>query len=475
MPLSQFLLEAKTDLGEHIYQKAMAKCAEIQVLGVIAGILDGPTEEYRKAIAETAGSYLSNLLARSKRTAWWENTSPLDAAATALGYWHKGLAEAADAAGYDDIAKQWDTTGETFLNTDPEKFFFNASSDFITSIGEDCKKRWDVFWHDFREKGLLVAYGKLQVDGAFLAAELAIDVVLAAATGGVMLGVKIVARRVSAVASRVVVRVLHQAGKAIPDSGKVLEFDLPDADINDDIIRHVLDEDKLGVGSKSDDAASRAKEKPPAVEEPKGGGKNGKSGQQKKEDVWKDGSYRNPDDPEGMRRASDGEAMIKNKHGDWKPVSDLRSDHEVKIDDARAAAGLKRNQGNRHNNWKGQWGETLADRDARDRGWEKVNGDDTQITGDNFKGRGIDGIYKNPSPPPDYFVTDAKALGSQLRNSQLTRKWIKNHLNTMVKNGEISEDLMEDVLSDHAAVVQRIDKNGHVTLENKDKIPFRKK
>ncbi|KZL14357.1 hypothetical protein PsAD2_03761 [Pseudovibrio axinellae] len=87
-----------------------------------------------------------------------------------------------------------------------------------------------------------------------------------------MLGVKIVARRVSAVASRVVVRVLHQAGKAIPDSGKVLEIDLPDADINDGIIRQVLDEDKLGVGSKSDDAASRAKEKPPVVEEPKGGG-----------------------------------------------------------------------------------------------------------------------------------------------------------------------------------------------------------
>ncbi|WP_057461295.1 hypothetical protein [Pseudovibrio sp. POLY-S9] len=250
-----------------------------------------------------------------------------------------------------------------------------------------------------------------------------------------------------------------------PSRPAVVEKSVGDIDTSTDL----SDAEKKLLGSDNQGTTAPDRDKGPAE------AKGGKGKKSKKEDVWEDGSYRNPDDPGGMRRTSDGEAMIKNKHGEWKPVSDLRSNKEIEIDEQRAAEGKRQTQSNRHNPWKGQWGETLADQDAKERGWEKINGDDTQITGDGFKGKGIDGVYKNPKPPPDYFVTDAKALGSKVGKKQLTKKWIKDHLTTMYDKSEITKDQMEDIIDSNKALVQRIDEYGEVTLENKDKTPFREK
>jgi hypothetical protein len=276
LPLQQFLLNAQTDLGEHVVQKLMSYAAQLQVLGVLAGVLDGPTEQYRNAIKAAAGSYFEDVVTRSQRTSYWENTSPLDGAATAVGYLYKASGLVAGAVGSETWAKKYDDIGNTLITTDPDKLIGNIGLDIMKAIWDSCKQRWDQFWVDFKEKGLLVAYGKLQIDGAFLAAELAIDIALGAITGGVGAfvgrGLKIIGTRISSIASRVIVRATGTVAKGVPESGILLDVAVPDSQINQRILREILDEDKLGVGSHSDDVAKRAEVPDPKKEEPAGGG-----------------------------------------------------------------------------------------------------------------------------------------------------------------------------------------------------------
>ncbi len=67
-------------------------------------------------------------------------------------------------------------------------------------------------------------------------------------------------------------------------------------------------------------------------------------------------------------------------------------------------------ENNYKNKHKGIVGEHIVDDDlVNRRGLQKINDDGTLVQlGDAPKGPGIDGIYRNPSPPPDYYVVDAK-------------------------------------------------------------------
>ncbi|QUS57142.1 hypothetical protein [Pseudovibrio brasiliensis] len=317
---------------------------------------------------------------------------------------------------------------------------------------------------------------KLAVDAGFAVTEEGVALALTGlGLGAAALTLKISGRVVKSGSSAVTIIVRSQRNFLRKDSFDSSKPPFVEKDVIElDTSTVLRDEEKKLLGS--DNQGTTTTDRDAGLAEAKSSDKkNAEEAKKNKEDEWEDGSYRNPDDPDGMRRTADGEAMIKNKHGEWKPVSDLRSDKEIELDEQQAAEGKKRTQANRHNNWKGQWGETLADRDAKDRGWTKINGDDAQITGEGFKGKGIDGIYKNPRHPPDYFVTDAKALGAELKKGQLTDEWIKDHLKTMVKKGEITNEQMEDIIDSNEALVQRVDKYGEVTLENKDKTPFREK
>jgi hypothetical protein len=118
------------------------------------------------------------------------------------------------------------------------------------------------------------------------------------------------------------------------------------------------------------------------------------------------------------------------------------------------------------NNVKGNFGEHMADLDAANRGWIKVNdgGNLTEI-GEKIK-KGIDGVYTNPSPPPGYIIADAKYGTAQLSTlkdgtKQMSDKWIRDRLVDAV-----GEDVAEDILeSGYKRVLQRVDKYGNIVIK----------
>lgn len=81
-----------------------------------------------------------------------------------------------------------------------------------------------------------------------------------------------------------------------------------------------------------------------------------------------------------------------------------------KRDEGKEPWSRDRWEDNYKNQHKGIVGEHIVDDDlVNRRGLQKINDDGTLVQlGDAPKGPGIDGIYSNPNPPPDYYVVDAK-------------------------------------------------------------------
>jgi hypothetical protein len=61
---------------------------------------------------------------------------------------------------------------------------------------------------------------------------------------------------------------------------------------------------------------------------------------------------------------------------------------------------------------------------------------------------GIDGVYKNASPPPDYIITETKYGTSQLGNTadglQMSDNWVSNRL--VDKVGDVDARLIENAM-----------------------------
>lgn len=167
-----------------------------------------------------------------------------------------------------------------------------------------------------------------------------------------------------------------------------------------------------------------------------------------REDEWADGSYRDPNDPEGVRRASDGEAMVQ-EDGQWRRISETR------------------------NGTKGKFGEMMADDYAANQTppWEKLNGD--PATMDTPGHQGIDGVYRDPGPPPRVIVADAKygsaGLGALVDGTrQMSPKWVRDRLEDAV-----GEDAAFDIGDNYEPVVMKIDKDGNVTEHPLKEYPWR--
>jgi len=93
----------------------------------------------------------------------------------------------------------------------------------------------------------------------------------------------------------------------------------------------------------------------------------------------------------------------------------------------------------RSTNEKAAFGERTAHDRMLEKGYEPVGNTD----GNYYPGKqGIDGIYKNPSPPPDYVITEVKygmtELGMTKDGKQMSKKWIDNRL--IDKVGEENAD-----------------------------------
>lgn len=109
----------------------------------------------------------------------------------------------------------------------------------------------------------------------------------------------------------------------------------------------------------------------------------------------------------------------------------------------------------------------MADSWARAQGWERVNGPLTQL-GDSLE-RGIDGIYRNPSPPPGFIVAETKFGSSQLSTladgtRQMSDRWIEDRL-----EDALSPELFDEILLEgYDKALLRVDKFGNVVPSSLD-------
>jgi hypothetical protein len=85
----------------------------------------------------------------------------------------------------------------------------------------------------------------------------------------------------------------------------------------------------------------------------------------------------------------------------------------------------------------------------KEKGYEPVGNSD----GNYQPGKqGIDGVYKNPSPPPDYIITEVKYGSAQLEKdladetNQMDDMWVQNRLDKKVglEESEKISDLMNE-------------------------------
>lgn len=465
LTVPELLLDARRAYDDEIYQNLMAYAAELHMLGVIAGVIDGPTEQYRAAIAEAAGSYLGTLVDQSQRTNIFQGFLPLNLLSTAGGainYAVGGVMRGVGTEGstLQEYGESLTDSGETMMTTNVDAVAGAMIVDLVTSIGNDAEARWDEFQADVDTEGYLSALAQLKADADFLAAEIAIDIALTALTGGTAAFARIIVRRVGRATSRITIRVVDAATNAVPDADIVRRLDgvndyvdLPDDDVNETISRQILDEEQLRTRSERGDLETRAEQPDPGAEEPSGGAAADETpNSRNRTDEWEDGSYRNPSDPEGVRRTADGEAMIQNKEGTWRPVSQM-------ADPARDG-----DNGRRHNPQVGRWGEVEADRYAASQGWERIDGDMTTMDSPFTGPQRIDAIYRDPGPPPRYIVSDAKAMGSpQLRTQagvlQMSEQWISDRLG----NSPLSRADLRAIEDGYDSVILRVDSDGNVT------------
>lgn len=312
-----------------------------------------------------------------------------------------------------------------------------AINDIWTAIKDVALSRYNRFMEEWDQHGLGYAYGTLAIDGAFLAVEVAISAAAGAVTGGVgAVALKVavdVGRRVTKAATRRMIKVIFVNANRL--DGKTGEFNVPKSSVDE------LAKSKNGYG---DDLAGNRDSSHTNERDPGGPDDNDQRldpDDNDKQDVDEDGNYRDPKDPNGVRRAPDGEAMVE-ENGEWTRISETS------------------------NNTKGRFGEMMADDWAakQDPPWTKINGSNNTM--DTPGHQGLDSIYQNPSPPPDYFVTDAKYGSAGLGRlkdgtQQMSPQWIKDRLGRELSRADASR-----VGRSHEAGLLRVDKDGNVSWES---------
>jgi len=120
----------------------------------------------------------------------------------------------------------------------------------------------------------------------------------------------------------------------------------------------------------------------------------------------------------------------------------------------------------RTNAEKGVFGEAKADEFMAEKGYKKLNGDPVKV-GDEPLGQGIDGVWKNPHPPPDYVITEAKYGSSKLGNTQdgpqMSDKWINNRLDDAVGQETADQIRKAQAKGQVEKWLLRVDEKGAVT------------
>ena len=115
-----------------------------------------------------------------------------------------------------------------------------------------------------------MAMARIKADADFLAGEIALDIAMGVVTGGAAVGIKLVAKRLAGEVTEIAIRVASKVAANVPDANLVRNLKVPDRAIDPKILNEILDEDKLGTGSKSADVSARGEVPDPAKEKPDG-------------------------------------------------------------------------------------------------------------------------------------------------------------------------------------------------------------
>ena len=112
---------------------------------------------------------------------------------------------------------------------------------------------------------------------------------------------------------------------------------------------------------------------------------------------------------------------------------------------------------------KGVFGEAMSDEWMANRGFQKMNGDLVQV-GDRPIGNGIDGVWRNSTPPPEYIITESKygtsRLGMTRDGQQMSQPWIRSRLERAVGSRRTADDIIS---SGYERWILKVDENGNVT------------
>ena len=117
----------------------------------------------------------------------------------------------------------------------------------------------------------------------------------------------------------------------------------------------------------------------------------------------------------------------------------------------------------RTNHEAGAFGEKMSHEKMEELGYERIDNGGEYKPGAN----GIDGVYKNPSPPPDYVIMEAKyntaKLGKTADGKQMEDKWVSRRLEDSV--GKIEADSIKEAMDNGTAEkwLLRVDEQGNVT------------
>ncbi|WP_076752634.1 PAAR-like protein [Elizabethkingia anophelis] len=111
---------------------------------------------------------------------------------------------------------------------------------------------------------------------------------------------------------------------------------------------------------------------------------------------------------------------------------------------------------------KGNFGEMAADRDMMNKGYDPLHERLTDIDAPTHQG--IDGVFKDPDPPPKYVVVDAKYGQAGLNTladgtRQMSDDWIQDRLANTVSR----QEMRQMMTNGYERVVAKVDEAGNIT------------
>ena len=126
------------------------------------------------------------------------------------------------------------------------------------------------------------------------------------------------------------------------------------------------------------------------------------------------------------------------------------------------------------NKQKGNYGEMKMDDYFESQGYERIS--KTLVTSlDDKLSKGIDGVYENANPPPQYVIAEAKYNTAQLSNTkrsgkQMSDKWIDSENRLVDAVGmDKADEIMTEIMFNQdnvEKILVKVNKNGDIVKSN---------